>query len=301
MIDENEWRSVLQVAKDGTFSQAAKHLFVSQPSLSQCIKKIERELGMQIFDRSHVPLELTEAGKVYVEAAREMQRLHQSILRRVDDLTALRTGQVRVGSSRTRSVCLLTKAIVAFHQRYPGIQISVVEGSTARLQEHVLDGTVDFSLLYEPLDTGLFQWMPLMEESVLLAVPAEHPLAREYEGVQPEPYPKISFGRLRDEPYIALKPARRMSKIFSELCEKTGISPTVVFEANSILSAAELCSYGMGVTLVTDMVAKYDHGRPRPIIFEIAEAVGPRRLVAAYGKQHALSCAARVFLEFIRA
>ena len=85
MIDENEWRSVLQVAKDGTFSQAAKHLFVSQPSLSQCIKEIERELGMQIFDRSHVPLELTEAGKVYVEAAREMQRLHQSILRRVYD------------------------------------------------------------------------------------------------------------------------------------------------------------------------------------------------------------------------
>ena len=84
-------------------------------------------------------------------------------------------------------ICLLADAMVAFHQRYPNIQLSIVEGSTARLQEHVLDGTVDFSLLYEPLDTGLFQWMPLMEESVLLAVPAEHPLAREYEGVQPEP------------------------------------------------------------------------------------------------------------------
>ena len=64
MIDEHEWRSVLQVAKDRTFSLAAKHLFISQPSLSQCIKKIEGELGMQIFDRSKSPLQLTEAGRI---------------------------------------------------------------------------------------------------------------------------------------------------------------------------------------------------------------------------------------------
>lgn len=59
MIDEHEWRSVLQVAEDGTFSAAAKHLFVSQPSLSQCIKKIEGELGALLFDRSQIPLQLT--------------------------------------------------------------------------------------------------------------------------------------------------------------------------------------------------------------------------------------------------
>ncbi|MBQ7497491.1 MAG: LysR family transcriptional regulator, partial [Selenomonas sp.] len=140
MIDEHEWRSVLQVAKDGTFSLAAKHLFISQPSLSQCIKKIEGELGMQIFDRSKSPLQLTEAGRIYIEAANQMKDLRKNLLSRVDDLSELRSGQVRIGSSRTRSVCVLADAMVAFHQRYPNIQLSVVEGSTSRLQEHILQG-----------------------------------------------------------------------------------------------------------------------------------------------------------------
>ncbi len=155
MIDEHEWQSVLQVAKDGTFSQAAKHCFISQPALSQCIKKIELELGMQIFDRSKTPLELTEAGRIYVQAAKELQVIRSSILQQVDDLSELRMGKLRIGSSRTRSVCLLTDAMVAFHQRYPNIHLSVVEGSTGRLRERVLQGEVDFALLYEPLDESL--------------------------------------------------------------------------------------------------------------------------------------------------
>ena len=74
MIDEHEWKSVLQIFQDGTISQASKHLFVSQPSLSQCIKKIESELGVQIFDRSTTPLQLTEAGRIYVDAAKKSEK-----------------------------------------------------------------------------------------------------------------------------------------------------------------------------------------------------------------------------------
>jgi len=175
MIDEHEWRSVLQVAKDRTFSLAAKHLFISQPSLSQCIKKIEGELGMQIFDRSKSPLQLTEAGRIYIEAAHKMKDLHQDLLRQVDDLSELRSGQVKIGSSRTRSVCILADAIASFHQRYPNIRITLVEGSTARLREHVQQGHVDFALLYEPLPASAFNTVPLMEERVFMAVPPPSP------------------------------------------------------------------------------------------------------------------------------
>ena len=300
MLDEHEWESVLQVAMDGTFSLAARHLFVSQPSLSQCIKKIEGELGMQIFDRSQTPLRLTEAGELYVQAAQEMRKIRRGLLRQVDDLSELRTGEVRIGSSRTRSVCLLTPALVKFHQRYPNIRLSVVEGSTERLREHVLQGHVDFSLIYEPLPDTLFQTTSILEEQVLLAVPMEHPFARDYDGIQPIPYPKISFARFHQEPFITLKAARRMSAIFDDLCAQTQASPEIVFEADSILSAAELCSGGMGSALVTDMVTQHGLARGMPFLFEILEPVEPRRLVAAYGKNHNLSRAAKVFLEFLR-
>lgn len=82
MLDEHEWKYVLQAASDGTFSGAARHLFVSQPSLSQCIKKIEGELGTPLFDRRQTPLTLTAAGKIYVRKAKEIQRIAQELVKK---------------------------------------------------------------------------------------------------------------------------------------------------------------------------------------------------------------------------
>ncbi|MBQ7515850.1 MAG: LysR family transcriptional regulator [Schwartzia sp.] len=300
MIDEHEWRSVLQTAQDGTISKAAKNLYVSQPSLSQCIKKIENELGMNIFERGQTPLRLTEAGRAYVEAAQRIRDIRQSLLRQVDDLSELRNGQLRIGSSRTRTACLLSEAMVAFHQRYPNIRLSIVETSTARLQEHVLQGNVDFALLYEPLDQSAFSVVPIRDEQVFLAVPAGPPLTQPYGGMQPEPYPQVSFARFADEPFIALKQGRCMASIFGRLCQQTGITPPVVFEADSILSAAELCAQGLGATLVTDMIIDHGLWHRRPFFFALEEPVEPRRLAAAYGKRQAsLPRAARIFLEFL--
>ena len=298
MIDEHEWKSVLQIFQDGTISQASKHLFISQPSLSQCIKKIETELGMQIFDRSTTPLQLTESGRIYVNAAKKISEIHKSIIRQVNDLSELRMGQIRIGSSRTRSVCLLSDAIVAFHKRYPNIRLSVVEGSTERLYEHVLKGNVDFALLYEPLPENLFQRVPIMNENILFAVPPGHHLTQNWTS-QPVPYLQISFAKFHCEPFVALKPNRRMSKVYEELCSQTQAEPQIVFEANSILSAAELCAKGMGATIITEMVVKNGFKNNKPFLFAPKEIIKPRHLVAAYGKQSVLSRAAEVFLEFL--
>ena len=228
-----------------------------------------------------------------------MKDLRKNLLSRVDDLSELRSGQVRIGSSRTRSVCILADAMVAFHQRYPNISLSVVEGSTARLQEHVLQGHVDFALLYNPLPEA-FHTVPLMEERVFVAVPRHHPMVSKYHGVQPLPYPVISFKAFQDEPFIILKQSRCMRTIYDNLCKTAKVKPRVVFEGDSILSAAELCSRGMGATLITDMLIRLGARKESPFFFSLKEAVDTRQLVAAYGANQHLSKAAQVFLQFIR-
>lgn len=155
MIDEHEWRSVLQVAKDGTFSAAAKHLYISQPSLSQCIKKVETELGVRLFDRSQTPLALTTAGEIYVRQAKEILRIRQALVQEVADLSELRTGSLTIGSSRTRSACFLIDPLVAFHRQYPGIQLAIKEAPVRTLEEYAAAGTVDFALLYDSSLRGL--------------------------------------------------------------------------------------------------------------------------------------------------
>lgn len=301
MIDEHEWRSILQVAKDGTFSAAAKHLYISQPSLSQCIKKVEEELGERLFDRTQNPLALTPAGKIYVRQAQEILRIQKSLVQEVADLSELRTGSLTIGSSRTRSACFLLKPLVAFHQKYPGIQLAVREAPVRTLEDYAASGDVDFALLYGTSGRRDLISLPLCREHVLLAVPKNHPLAAEREKPSPSgELPRISFSALSDEPFIKLQPFRQMMDVFEKLCEETDTRPHVVFEANSIIEAAELCAEGMGATLVTDMLARSWRWREEAVFFELAEEIDERELLAVYNKRRHLSLAAQKFIEFLR-
>lgn len=248
MIDEHEWRSVMQVAKDGTFSAAAKHLYISQPSLSQCIKKVETELGVRLFDRSQTPLALTPAGTIYVRQAKEILRIQQSLVQEVADLSELRTGSLTIGSSRTRTACFLIDPLVAFHRQYPGIQLAIKEAPVRTLEEYVASGTVDFALLYGSSLRPDFTSVALCREHTMLAVPKVHPLARAHAEDKAPGFPCISFAAMSGEPFIRLQPTRQMAEVYEKLCESSGAKPQVIFEANSIIEASELCAAGLGAT-----------------------------------------------------
>jgi len=298
VIDEHEWKYVLQAASEGTFSAAAKKLFVSQPSLSQSIKKIEGEIGLPLFDRSQTPLQLTAAGEIYVRKAKDLQRLYHELVEETADLQGLKTGKLIIGSSRTRSTCYLTQPIIEFHRRYPGIRLMVRENSVIELKMAVAEGKMDFALLYEPLESNL-ACIPLLKERTLLALPANHSWAQRYGGTQEEPYPTLSFARMHGQPFICLQEKRRMTKIFRDLCMATQSKPEVVFEANSIVDAVELCAAGMGGTLVTDMVVKNGRWVQNIRFFNLEEKVEERQLVAAYGKNKHLSQAAQKFVDIL--
>lgn len=299
MIDEHEWRSVLQVAKDGTFSAAAKHLYISQPSLSQCIKKVETELGVRLFDRSQTPLALTTAGEIYVRQAKEILRIRQALVQEVADLSELRTGSLTIGSSRTRSACFLIDPLVAFHRQYPGIQLAIKEAPVRTLEEYAAAGTVDFALLYDSSLRADFDSVELCRERTMLALPKSHPLARAYAEDDVRGFPRISFAAMGGEPFIRLQPRRQMAEVYDKLCKISGAEPHVIFEANSIIEASELCAAGLGATLVTDMLVQSWRWKEQAFFFELEEEVEERHLMAVYSRQRQLSLAAQRFIDFL--
>lgn len=299
MIDEHEWRSVLQVAKDGTFSAAAKHLYISQPSLSQCIKKVETELGVRLFDRSQTPLALTTAGEIYVRQAKEILRIRQALVQEVADLSELRTGSLTIGSSRTRSACFLIDPLVAFHRQYPGIQLAIKEAPVRTLEEYAAAGTVDFALLYDSSLRADFDSVELCRERTMLALPKSHPLARAYAEDDVQGFPRISFAAMDGEPFIRLQPRRQMAEVYDKLCKDSGAEPHVIFEANSIIEASELCAAGLGATLVTDMLVHSWRWKEQAFFFELEEEVEERHLMAVYSRQRQLSLAAQRFIDFL--
>lgn len=299
MLDEHELNAVLKVAEAGSFSLAARKLFVSQPSLSQCVKKIETELGVQLFDRASNPLELTPEGRVYVKCAQQICKIKEDLLQKIADLSELKTGNLNIGSSYTRSMCLLRDVLPLFCQRFTGIKVHVCEASNYSLMERLQNGELDFALLYEPLDKKIFSTIPLMDEKVLLAVPRGHRLAKGIPLKQLEPYPKISFKELEDENFIVLKKTRKMREIYDVLCSETKTIPNAIYEANSIIGSAELCAKGMGMTLVTDTLRYYSAPEETPVMYELAEWKETRKLVIAKKKDKVTSKAAEVFINTI--
>ena len=134
---------VLTVVKEKGFTKAAESLFVSQPSLSSSIKRIEEKIGSPIFDRSSSPVTLTEVGKKYVKYALEIEEKEKDFSRYVSDHTNLLTGTIKLGGSSFFSSFVLPDMISEFNKKHPKIKFEIFEDSTKNLMNKLSMGNLD--------------------------------------------------------------------------------------------------------------------------------------------------------------
>ena len=165
----NEKDYIYEVYKEKSFSQAAKNLYLSQPALSASVKKVEKELGITIFDRSTSPIVLTEEGKVYIESIEKMRAVEEEMNNKLLDMSELKSGKIRVSGENFVSSFVMPKIIMAFTKRYPGIEVELVESNSPDLRQLLLNDSIDLLIAHE-FDKALYKSIPLFEETLLLAV-----------------------------------------------------------------------------------------------------------------------------------
>ena len=146
-MNEKHMQYVLTVLKEGSFTSAAKKLYVSQPSLSQIIKTAESNLGAPIFNRSTDPITLTPAGQLYVEAARQVTTISTNLVKQVEELSNEEFGKIRLGISVQRGMELLPELYPRFKKRFPHVEIELHEQGSATMEKSVLEGEVGIALL----------------------------------------------------------------------------------------------------------------------------------------------------------
>ena len=125
---------IKKIAQAKSISVAADQLGISQPALSSYLKKVEGELGVVLFDRSRQPLELTEAGRVYLDYLDEVVVRQKELMKNLSDINDLKTGSLTVGGASFFNVAYLPKAIAAFASENPGIDIEIVDDRVPRLE-----------------------------------------------------------------------------------------------------------------------------------------------------------------------
>ena len=174
------WKKyVYEVYRERSFTKAAQNLYISQPSLSARIRKIEESIGVPLFDRSTSPLQLTEAGKIYIEAAEEIFKIEQRVENDMNHLNNLETGHLSLGGSNLFSAYILPPLITKFKQRFPHVNIRLTEGNTAQLEELLGNNSLDFVIDNYHYDHLLYDRELYCSENILLAVPKNANINRE--------------------------------------------------------------------------------------------------------------------------
>ena len=239
-----KYEYVIEIAKSGGISQAAEQLGMSQPTLSKYLKKLEGELGVELFDRSTIPLRLTPAGERFVESGRKLIDTENQLNKQLEEIKSNKNSVITVGISPSRSPYLLPKVIKEFVKREPDSRIIVKEGSTSSLASMLNDGQLDLVISLLDDDTDSFERIELFEEDILLAAPVGS-----CTGLS-------ALEILRSCELIQIGKGLSLWQTMSKITEALNIdSPKI--ECQSIESALALVKCGIGATIVPSYVERH--------------------------------------------
>ena len=304
------WKKyVYEVYKERSFTKAAQNLYISQPSLSARIKKIEEIIGEPLFDRSTTPLQLTEVGKVYIEAAEEITQIEQRVENYINDLAGLKTGNLAVGASTLFAAYVVPSLITQFNQKFPDVHIQLIEGNTAELEEMLGSNALDFVIDNYHYDSILYNKELYCEENILLAVPKHFAVNEElgmyqlsYKNIKNknylnQKYPAVPLGRFADLPFIMLTQGNDTRTRGDRLCRNVGFKPNIVLEFNQQSTAYMASSTQLGATFISDILASQLPTFENLVYYKL-DGEEAKRKVFFYYKTHKYKT--RVMEEFVR-
>lgn len=295
-MDFRELQYILKIAEEKSFSKAAQKLFIAQPSLSQYVQKLEQQLGVKLFDRATIPLQLTYAGELYIETAKNILDLKDQLTKQMEDIANLKKGRLVIGLSPLRSTYIMPKVLPTFYKNFPGIEVILVEDNSSALEKMAMKGTIDIALMTLPIEESLFDYETIFTEEILIAIPPEHPLKEKIIDDKQGSRPKIKLSELCNESFILLKQDQKLHHVATNLCKKAGFKPRIILESESIEAANALVSAGMGVTFIPDNFNMLRLASPNPIYLSIEGMPFTRELVLAYRKGRYLSKASQEFI-----
>ena len=176
----------ITTVREGSISKAAEKLYLSQPYLSQCIARTEKELGVKLFDRSHMPLKLTEAGKIYMRYLESVGVLTGQFEEQLGELKTGRSRTLNVGMTLWRGSVLLPDILPSYSESHPDVRITLREHHTAQLSKLLQEDQIDFALMNMPLNLDDFVYDTIFNERLLLVASKDHPAIRGLEAGTPD-------------------------------------------------------------------------------------------------------------------
>lgn len=298
----HELNYVLCIARHQNITKAAQELYISQPTLSKHLQKLERDLGLKLFsriDNCYIP---TYAGRRYMEYAAQVLALTQDWEHERQDLLSCNDGELNIAIPLMRSSCMIPQILPPFQKQHPNIRVNFLE-ETHAIQERLLDDTkIDFAIFSESrLDPKLDSEI-LGREPILLAVSPSHPLA----SGQPDfssaagNYPVLDWTRISDSKFILHFPEQNTGAITQRLLEKHHIRPEIPFYTRNTQAALLLASQNQGICFAPETYIRSMSFQKTPVCFSLDDDEAFTTTILAFRKGAYLTAYAQDFITIAK-
>lgn len=286
------------IAEEKSITRASSKLYVAQPALSQCVQKIEKELGSAVFVRKNNGVVLTEEGECFIEFAKKTLREQKKYEQRIVDLRNADSGRVHLGFTGTQATYVLPYVLPRFKECYPAVEIVLVEGASDEIEKKLVRDEIEVGILHPPIvheELAAFE----ISRDELVIIPRSNSRFQPYiyyrEG-DTDPYLNIEF--LRDEPLVLTNPNQRSRMVCEEIFKKAGLKPNIRQVTKSINTADALAQVNYATALIPSKQASEKLKR-RGCYKIDPEYNVPYSFYAATRKDAYLSTAAKKLLEFL--
>ena len=292
-----KYEYVLAVSEHGGISQAAEELGVAQPTLSKFIKKLESDLGTELFDRTTVPITLTAAGELFLESGKRVLYVEKQFQKELHEMTSGKNAVIRIGISPSRSPYMMPDIIEAYRARHPECRVVIEERTTAELNNRLTSGDLDLTISLYSADTQDFMCTPLFEENLMLAVPKTFDVSQ-----------STAIDVLSSVPLINVGKGQAIWQTVNAITDAIGIKRPDI-ECQSIESGVALVRRGLGCMIVpsyiSDFGSSYQNESISFIAFSKEEQEAwkvpiERKVCLFYRKEQFLSASEKDFIDCVK-
>mgnify|MGYP000894493478 FL=1 len=266
-------------------TRAAERLRVSQPNITVAIKKLEGELGIQLFDRSQKQLSLTPEGAVFLGRVEVALRNIQDAVLEVNDYKQLQKGTIKIGIPPMMGAYLFPKIFSSFQRRYSHLDVYLHEEGSVAIREQLERDELDFGIIIIPDSSPNLQLLPMARSQVVCCVPADSALAARK---------AITLQDVEEHNLIMLKEGSFLRQTMLQKMKTAGVTPNIVLESNQVVTIMGLVASGVGNAFLLDMIVRDTPGiRAVPLATPVFVDVG-----LAWKRDRYISRAAQSFIEF---
>lgn len=284
------------VMETGKLSESAERLFITQPALSQAIRRLEDELQIQLFTRSKEGMTPTREGVLFAEYASDIITRCGQLKEQVTRNHTREESRLRVGVVKLYAPILQEKYINPFRAMNPDINVEIVLNRSASLETQLLNGSLDVCIEGTPLDSNLLSFTPLFCEELLLALPKNHPANVREQGQQ---LSEIDIHQFLEETLYIPKEGNRLHRVFLNMCSLLGFWPNRFVEIESLDTIFDFIRNDNKIAIVSSLYAQDEDHRDMANYYRIQNASSKRLFVAAYLSEKKMPVLLRRFLNFV--